>query len=184
MYIVHIPGSSQFIFMLFPMVISFIFLLVYLVTQIILLNKRKSRLIKTKVFLSIIGISFVCLSVFAVSLIRNPAHQKLFLDFWSGHVNYSLLHLARVILDAEGLDIFLCFVLALISGQKLYSQRAKFDIRGFFVALLAWLLIMSTKELIHHFLPFREGDVLDIVKNMIGGILPGLALSTRWFWRK
>ena len=183
MYRVNAPGSSQVMFMRFPILLAFVFILVYLITQIILLKRRKSRWIKTKAFLTILGMSFVCASAFTVSLMRNPVHLKLFLNFLSGRVNYSLLNLARIILDAEGLDLVFCFVLAFISGQKIYSQRVGFDIRGFFTALVAWLLIISINELIQYSLPLREGDMRDIVRNM-PGIAFGLLLSMRWFWRE
>lgn len=181
---VNKPGSSQYIFMRLPVLAGVVFAFIYLVAQIILLNKRKSNFIKTKVFLSFAGICLVCLGAYMVSLMRNPVHQKLFLDALAGHVKYRLLDLARVILDAEGLDLMFCFMLAVISGHLVYSKKIKFDIKGFFVALLAWGIMLSIKEVIKYYLPLRDADVWDIVKNMTGGILPGLVLSSRWFWRK
>lgn len=181
---VHSPGSSEYIFMLLPIIAGIIFIFVYLLTQAILLNNRQSRFSKTKVFLSFIGICYVCLAAYTVSLMRNPVHQRLFLDFLSGHVRYRLLDLARVLLDAEGLDLLFCFGLAVISGHLIYSKKVKFDIKGFFLVLSAWAIILSVKEVIKYYLPLRNADVWDAVKNMIGGVLPGLALSSRWFWRR
>lgn len=184
MNIIRAPGSSEYIFMLFPIIMGFICASGYLFMQITLLNKRSSNFIKTKIFLSLIGLCYVCLASYIVSLIRNPVNQKLLLDVLSGHVKYRPLDLACVIMDAEGLDLLFCFVLAFISGHLVYSKKIKLDVRGFFVALLAWGIILALKEVIKYYLPYRDADMWDVVKNMIGGVLPGLVLSGRWFWRK
>lgn len=177
------PGSSEYIFMLVPVAAGIAFALAYLITQAILLKSNKSNFIKTRLFLSFIGICFVCLSAYMVSVMRNPVLNKVVLDALSGHNTYSPVDLSRRLLDAEGLDLMFCFVLALISGHIVYSKKIGFDIKGFFIALLAWAIILSVKEVIKCYLPLRDADIWDIVKNITGGVLPGLVLSSRWFWK-
>jgi len=86
------------------------------------------------------------------------------------------------VIDAEGLDLTLCFFLAFISGRIIYSRTTDFDIGNFKKALLVWVGILTINEIIQYALPFREGAALDILYNMIGVTL-GLLLSTGWFWR-
>lgn len=148
--VVHWPGYSQAKFMGDFGKISLFFCLVYLLLQAIRLKKGSSG------WPSIAGRVFLSIAGF-------------------GFVFFS----ASRTWNAEGLDIVFYFILALISGFLTYRQVTRFDFKGFLLAFLAWVLIISVNELIQHSLPMREGSTGDFGSNM-AGVLVGLLLSIRW----
>lgn len=96
---------------------------------------------------------------------------------------YFVYILAQKNPNAEGLDIIFTFILALLSA--FLSDKFNFKI-SFGSLLLVWFFILFINEMgvqrafLSH---IRSGTMIDIRNNM-AGILIGLAISMRWFWRK
>lgn len=189
MWVVHEVYRSQVKLMQDVAFFAFLICLLLIIAQLISLIVNKSRLIGIKLLATIAGLVSIAFLGVLVSLIRNPVLQNVIPDFFqavkSGDMALSLDSLKNIIarvLDAEGVDLALSFFLALLSGLIIYSPTARFDWKNFRNAFMAWLIIISINEIIQYCLPFREGDMRDIIYNMAGVTL-GLLLSIRWLWR-
>lgn len=156
--VVHASGWSQDKLIDRGIVFAAFLILAYIFQQIRLLRKSGSSWKLLKVFLSIIGIVFIAFFAYQQDLRA----------------------------DGEGIDVLFCFVLALSWGYLSYPATTTFDRRGFLGALSAWLGIIFTNEMIAQrfiFSDIRKGNMGDFGINMVG-VLIGLLLSIRWFWKK
>ena len=74
--------------------------------------------------------------------------------------------------------IFILF-LALLSGVVSDRRKTLGTWEGFACALSAWFSIILVNELLQHFLPYRKGQIGDVVYNTAGAGL-GLLLSLKF----
>ena len=123
-------------------------------------------------------------------LLKGKISGRLFIRCMIGQIGKTfLLALGLLLLwklflgkqNAEGCDILLFFPLAFLSGVLHKRGLAGNVLTVLWAALLAWFSIIAVNEIFQCFLPFRKGEIGDLLYNM-GGAAIGLLSSAEWFW--
>lgn len=171
------PYSLRPILMLSGIALICLLALARLIYKISAVKKNNPRLVIRTMFYNIIGLSFVAFYALIVSIIQE--------NTWGFIANntYPLKDLITIVLAAPGYDIIFLFFLALISGYALYSPSDKFNKNEFLKLLAMWFLIIFINEMVFQrfVFTFRTSSIFDLFNNMLGGVLPGLILSLKWF---
>lgn len=171
------PYSLRPILMLSGIALICLLALTHLIYQILAVKKNNPRLIMRVVFYNIIGLCLVAFYALIVSIIQE--------NTWGLVVNntYPIKDLITIVLTASGYDIIFLFFFALISGYLLYSPSDKFNKNEFLKLLAMWFLIIFINEMVFQrfIFTFRTSSISDVFNNMLGGVLPGLILSLKWF---
>jgi hypothetical protein len=145
--------------------------------QAIAVKNNNPLLLIRVLFYNIIGLCFVAFYALIVSVVQE--------NTWALIIKspYPFKYLITIILSAPGYGIIFLFFLALISGYMLYPPSDKFNKNEFLKLLAVWFFIIFINEMIFQrfIFTFRTSSIVDVFNDMLGGVLPGLTLSLKWF---